>query len=210
MPADQQNSGSRPITHGQSRPADMQSGAVHDSTPRPLYDDLMRRSVVEWPSAAETIREAVKRRTDADVEAREAEARANLGERIQRAVMAALDGAPQIEKGAVDVVSRWAADAAVEVFVDYLRNPPVREVQSDGTEVIRYEGQTRPDEYEGPGWAALTTVGPADLRCPSCSAAIPAPTYTTSGAGEIQVHGDGYIKCPSCDAQLRLETRIRR
>lgn len=85
-----------------------------------------------WPGD-DAILEQAKRRHDAELEQQEAAARAALTERV-RAAMETADERDRLvdwDCMADETVVEWdaLAAAAVDVFVDYLRNPPVREHQ---------------------------------------------------------------------------------
>lgn len=79
-----------------------------------------------------------------ELAAAEVEARSVLTERVRAALVSAwlADGFIGDSFGEEHPwsPSDWGpiADAAVQVFVEFLRDPPVREVQADGTEVVRW------------------------------------------------------------------------
>lgn len=82
-----------------------------------------RRGAPKTPEAAiaafDAITEGARRRRDAELAAEEAVAKEYLTRRVERAV----EG---IDLTRREPTARLLAEAAVEVFVDYLRNPPTR------------------------------------------------------------------------------------
>lgn len=74
-----------------------------------------------------------RRQTDAEMARREAEARAVLTAKVREAIAEVFYG----DVAWCDDIGA-SAEKAVDVFIDYLRNPPVRETQPDGTETVRW------------------------------------------------------------------------
>jgi hypothetical protein len=107
----------------------MLAGAYSDELNRAISREQRLR---EWP-AADAILEQAKRRHDSDLEQQEAAARATLTERVKAAMETADEEDRLVDWDcfADETVVEWdaLAEAAVDVFVDYLRNPPVREHQ---------------------------------------------------------------------------------
>ena len=75
----------------------------------------------------------------------------HLEARVREAIVAALDGAPQVQKGAVGEVAGWAATAAVAEFVDFLQSSPLLKSESIS---YRYDVPD-PGAPDDPGWQAL-------------------------------------------------------
>lgn len=102
------------------------------------YDQL--RAVAEGFDIGEVVPDAFMRGVEAafrvEVERCEAEARAVLTDRVQAELQSRLDG-EFMDPSDGDSMRR-AAEVAVSVFVEWLRNPPVREIQADGTERMRW------------------------------------------------------------------------
>lgn len=67
---------------------------------------------------------------------REAEAERWLTDRVRDAFRASLVGNAGVHEWAHDLISSLGAVTAVNVFVEFLRNPPVREVSLDGVERV--------------------------------------------------------------------------
>lgn len=76
----------------------------------------------------------------ADAAATEAQARAALIDRVRAELQFRLDG--EFMDPADGESMRRAAEVAVEVFVEWLRNPPERVVQADGSESARCNAVT--------------------------------------------------------------------
>lgn len=98
------------------------------------YDELAPRLLADDPEQQRVMaawQEGTRRQ--ADMTRREAEARVALTDRVADAIATALD-----TKGLELSSPHSLAVAAVDVFIDYLRNPPVREIQPDGTETVRW------------------------------------------------------------------------
>lgn len=79
------------------------------------------RGAPKTPEFAAAVHGAVQRQAEADAEQREAATRAALTEVARANIVAAIDGWPEIRKGAVVEVATAAADAAVEAFVEAVR-----------------------------------------------------------------------------------------
>lgn len=90
----------------------------------------------------EAIMEEAKRRHEAEVQTQEAAARTQLVAKVYDALDDAVMD-PNNHCGDADGHLghngyQAMAEAAVDVFIDYLRNPPVRVTDSDGTQEIRW------------------------------------------------------------------------
>lgn len=79
------------------------------------------RGTPKTPEFAAAVHGAVQRQAEADAEQREAATRAALTDVARSNIVAAIDGWPEIRKGAVVEVATAAADAAVEAFDDAVR-----------------------------------------------------------------------------------------
>jgi hypothetical protein len=83
----------------------------------------------------EAIMEEAKRRHTAEIKQQEDAAREALTARVSAAMEAADDKDLLVDWDCMadETVVDWTAlaAAAVDVFIDYLRNPPVREIPSD-------------------------------------------------------------------------------
>ncbi|MGV0595648.1 hypothetical protein [Mycolicibacterium porcinum] len=84
-------------------------------------EQIPARGAPKTPEFAAAVHEAVRRQSEAETEQRAAATRAALTEVARSNIAAAIDGWPEIRKGAVVEVATAAADAAVDAFVDAVR-----------------------------------------------------------------------------------------
>lgn len=81
-----------------------------------------------------------KRQHEADFAKREAFAREALTARLRERITAHLEGHRGIDRTMADHVYSSAADAALEVFMEFLRDPPTMEHHADGHTEVRWPG----------------------------------------------------------------------
>jgi hypothetical protein len=102
-----------------------------------VHTDAQLRSAVDGVNAI------VERQVRARAEQREARAREWLTARVREKIALSQEGHLGIDRrfpNAVEDALDVSANAAVEVFLEFLRNPPVREHHPDGTETVRWPG----------------------------------------------------------------------
>jgi hypothetical protein len=127
------------------------------SEPIPPFNRIQFTTSEPWdsvdaePTVPEFVNEFVRVQADAEFTKREAEPRAAIVARVREALWSSIEsqatwGYVSRDRGIIDVGMAdgldmtVVAEAAVEVFVELLRNPPTREIHPDGTETIRWPG----------------------------------------------------------------------
>lgn len=96
---------------------------------------------VDGAAASDVIIAMARARADADFKMREAVAHQWLERRLHASIRNNLEGHRGVEMGWGDVVGGIAASIAMEVFLEFLRNPPSIVEHADGTTEIREDEQ---------------------------------------------------------------------
>lgn len=115
-----------------------------------MSEPTRRLFVDAEPTVPEFVNELVSRQADAEFARREAEARAAVVAKVRAEIDAAF-GDDRTSYFAGDYITdddlQALAAAAVDVFIDLLRNPPTRVTHADGHVEIRWPEEEVPDEH---------------------------------------------------------------